>query len=515
MTSTSADAAAQEAPGGLSLAHFKAMCADAGQWVWGTAKGAFNEKAQLSQIIVDAVIGMIPLVGDVTAVRDLIAVVMGLIDSPEKREKVWEWVLLVVLLFALIPVFGGVIKGVGRIAIKVAKEAELLVGAARAARLAEGAREIIAFLNRIGFRNAEKWFLALRIGEYEAQLIGRFQKLMDVLDTTLLKIQRKAGALLPQSIADRIEVLKRGLATLKQLGSEMIPKAIKELDQTLRELQAYVRSGGETTSRVAAHEIAVGERAVTRADEARLVEEGALPTRSMTGGWKKNEADALKPKSFQHVYTYEPGYPDLRKYPRDNHCTQIEAFSGKIVNRPLKPGEKIYRLFGPEGITHRMKVDGSAPGGAWWGLGHPPSTAKEWREQAAVLDEWNRDGFMVVGTIPAGQQQVKAAVGTISEQAGKKITGQYLPGGGTQAVINFATEAKDGLEEAAKEVMSTGKSRTWIDPASGITFEIRPTGWTDANGIYGYVNMPGQGSVQTVRLGAREQATKENREVAR
>ncbi|WP_214286730.1 hypothetical protein, partial [Acinetobacter pittii] len=74
------------------------------------------------------------------------------------------------------------------------------------------------------------------------------------------------------------DALRNGLAVIKAKGSEMIPKAIKELDQELRELQAYVRSGGETTSRVALHEAATGERVATKADEARLVEDGALPT---------------------------------------------------------------------------------------------------------------------------------------------------------------------------------------------------------------------------------------------
>ncbi|GIX24664.1 MAG: hypothetical protein KatS3mg122_1895 [Caldimonas sp.] len=61
---------------------------------------------------------MIPLVGDVTAARDLIAVSTRLASDPAKREDTMEWVLLVVLVFALIPVIGGVIKGVGRLLIK-------------------------------------------------------------------------------------------------------------------------------------------------------------------------------------------------------------------------------------------------------------------------------------------------------------------------------------------------------------------------------------------------------------
>jgi hypothetical protein len=52
----------------------KRWALDASEWLWGTMQGAFNEKQTTSQIIVDAVVGMIPLVGDVTAARDLVAV---------------------------------------------------------------------------------------------------------------------------------------------------------------------------------------------------------------------------------------------------------------------------------------------------------------------------------------------------------------------------------------------------------------------------------------------------------
>jgi len=62
---------ADDIPGGISSDSFAATALEVGDWLWGTAQGAFNEKAKLSQIIVDAVIGMVPVVGDVTAVRDL------------------------------------------------------------------------------------------------------------------------------------------------------------------------------------------------------------------------------------------------------------------------------------------------------------------------------------------------------------------------------------------------------------------------------------------------------------
>ncbi|RBB08800.1 hypothetical protein BRO03_21155, partial [Xanthomonas oryzae pv. oryzae] len=54
---------------------------------------------------------------------------------------------------------------------------------------------------------------------------------------------------------------------------------------------------------------------------------------------------------------------------------------------------------------------------------------------------------------------------------------------------------------------------TWVDPASGMHFEIRPSGWKDVNGIIGYIHTPGTGTVTTARLGERKQATKEHRQV--
>lgn len=501
-------------PGGLTWSRFRAICADVGSWTWGTVQGAFNEKANFSQIIVDAVIGMIPLVGDVTAVRDIIAVVIGLVDDPEKREDRWEWVLLVVLVVALIPVFGGVVKGVGRILIKVCKEAAALRGAARAAKLLEGANEIIAFLNRIGVKNAERWLLKLRFADHQAAIMERFASLMNNLYAVLGQIKNKAGAAIPSGLLQRIDGLRSGLLQIKAKGNEMIPKAVKELDQYLREVQAYVRSGGEATSRTTLHEVATGERIVTRADEARLIEDGALPVRSARGGWKQNEALARNPTTWRHKYQPAPGYPNLTEHrsPDGKFHPAIRAYSGRMTNRELKHGEEVFRFFGPEGTTHGEKIGKSYPGGKWWGLGAAPKTAREWREKAAVLDEFNRDGYLVVARVN-GKTGPKAVVGTVAEQTGEKLPGQYLPGGATQAFFVLDNSVAAQLEKKGAEVVTSGKPAAWTDPTSGMAFRIVPTGWTDANGVWGYLKTPGAGTVQTARLGAREQATKDNREV--
>jgi hypothetical protein len=82
-------------------AETKSTVSEVGGWIWGTIEGGFNEQQSISQIIVDAAISMIPVVGDVTAVRDLIAVILRLVEHPEKRKEKMEWVILALLIFAL------------------------------------------------------------------------------------------------------------------------------------------------------------------------------------------------------------------------------------------------------------------------------------------------------------------------------------------------------------------------------------------------------------------------------
>ncbi|WP_332851763.1 hypothetical protein [Duganella sp. S19_KUP01_CR8] len=501
----------QNPPAGWTLSHFKAVCADVGSWTWGTVQGAFNEKASITQIIVDAVIGMIPLVGDATAVRDLIAVVFGLADDEEKRNSTWHWVLLVVLLFALIPVFGGVVKGVGRIIVKVAGEAVHMAAAARVAHMVEGAKEIIEFLNRIGVKDAEKWLLKLRIGDHTGPLLEKFAHLMVTLDNILIKTGNKISGVAPK-LAERVKDLRKSLAEVAKKGKEMIPNAVKEFDQKLREIQAYIRSGGETTSRLAMHEVATGQKLATRAEERRLIEDGVLPARNSRGGFNQNpDADLAEIAKY---YKPVPGFPDLTHAPDPitKKYNSVAAYAGKMVNRELKDGEEVFRFFGPSRTTHGVPVDEAGSGGVWWGVGPPPKTAKEWREQAAVLDSFNGDGFYVSAKV-VGKTRPKAVVGTVSEQFGKKIPGQHLGGGATQAFFLLDPGFKKMLNKAGQDFANGIQQSKIFDPITGLEFTFFKTGWTDANGIWGYLHAPGITTTQTARVGSREQAAKHNEQV--
>ena len=542
-----------DAPGGLSDAEFKAWYVEAGSWIWGTTQGAFNEKATVSQIIVDAVIGMFPLVGDVTAARDILAISIGLSTDPKKREDTLEWVSLVIMLLALIPVLGGVIKGVGRLVVRGVKAARLLKdGGAIIRTLGSTAEEIIQLMHRMGIGNAQRWFLDLNILKYQARVLQEFKKTMHQIIYAFERIIWRLRWVLPNNLIERMKGLIKGFKEVTEKGNEMIPKAVKEFHGMLVDMQEFVRSGGSrlavaadnasgagaragaTGARVANHSntvaqtsetVTTGTHNVSRKKEARLREDrSSNPPKPKVGRYPQNKAIKDKPKTYEDVYTKPPpkdGFPDLTDYVRERsrsgkkekYFPDIEAFSGRIMNRALRSDEKIYRVFGPGGDTFGVTIKDTYPGGGWWGVGEPPRSAKEWRETCAVLDEFNHDTFIVVGTPPKSNDNIKGAFGTVAEQRSVDIPGQYLPGGAQQARINFSDEkTKQAFADAQKKFNGKDPYK-FTDPVTGIEFEMRPTGWPDANGIHGYASGSHSVNASTVPLSKKDIAPQTNPEV--
>lgn len=464
-------------------AWFKETSLETGQWIWGTLQGSFNEKQTISQIIVDAVIGMIPLVGDVTAVRDLLAVSIGLSKDPKKRESVSEWVFLVILLFALIPVIGGVIKGVGRLALRVTKEA-----AENAAVLAD----VIKFLNRVGEGNAVKWLNKLNVVQYQAQLIEKMGDFCQTIVTAINQVLKaRVGRMLPEKWQSSLIAVRDGIAALQPLASKMIPQALKELDAKLRVLQALVYKGEIHTVATSA-----GRTQVQREAEAYLVERPLVQAAKQGTRFPSIHAEEIHKEKLRLKYS-KAGYPDIVNWKGESPAfvngqqvfTDIASFSGEITAKSAREmgGSTIFRAFGNE-TALATTSGGSWAAGGFWGYQKVPGDAKEWRQLSAVLDEWNGNGFLVVLHLPedfaARMPGSNAWHGKIAEQFGVKRSAQYLEGGGEQVIINLDEMLKKELNRVGGQVKATGQ------PASvefdGVKAEFYPSGWKDVEGVHGY-----------------------------
>lgn len=498
-----------------SFADFKATSLEVGQWCWGTMQGAFNEKQTISQVIVDAVIGMIPLVGDLTAVRDLLCVAIGMSNDPKKRQEVMEWVMLVILLFALIPVAGGVIKGVGRLALRVtgdiAKDSKLLV-------------EVIEFLNRVGHGNAQKWLKALDVMKYQAELLSKFKDFCATVHTAIREsLNARVGKILPEVWRTAIEKVGAGIDALKDLADRMVPQALKELDAKLKVLQQMVYRGE-------LHEIATGGMPKVEREAEAYLEERKLAREIRHGKFASAECLADEGVVEARIRAkYGPkikeGWPDILKrkgkapaFGDETVFTQVASFHGEVKALEAREleGKTLYRAFGK---PSRLAPDppGSFAAGrppSFWGFGAAPKSAEEWRQKAAVLDEWNGNGFLVVVHVPAGFGErvpgAKAWAGQIAEQYGAKVP-QYLEGGGEQLIVDLGALANEinKLGEDIKDAKNAGKGGVHV-LEGGVRVEFYPTHWTNVEGVYGYSDAAGhlQGTAQTRKLAGDETHTK-------
>ena len=113
---------------------------------------------------------------------------------------------------------------------------------------------------------------------------------------------------------------------------------------------------------------------------------------------------------------------------------------------------------------------------------------------------------LTVVRIPKGVN-ASACTSMVSEQYSKGIAGQYLEGGGKQAVVDFSlspslVEIKKLTDQLAKLGGGTAKL------PNGVVVEVRQSGWKGINGKIGYGAevIPGAGIVE--RLGATELQSK-------
>ncbi|GEM_PF-966001 len=432
---------------------------EAVEWIWGTVKGGFNEKQTVSQIIVDAVIGMIPLVGDVTAVRDLIAIVLGLAQDPKKRGSKLEWLALVVLLFALIPVIGGAIKGVGKL---------LLRGSKEAAVASKHIREIVAFLNRLGMGDALKWVKELNLESHTGELLGKWRELTHRLEMVLDSIQSRMKSVLPKPMLEHLAQIKVKIMEVAQKGEEMIPDAVKDLHERLKAAQRQLYNGDW-------HDIPKNLTSETREVEARLVD--------VPGGKKWTVENMHFPPNGRESFFKREDWPDLAsgKYVKVDAATDkitykiIPCFHGPMRAIRIPGGTRIYRIIeGNERIF-----------GPWWVYSLPES-GKEWREQLAVLKSFSRDGNYVELIVPPEGLCIwegKASSQVQNDLHFPNSEGQYMPGGQTQIFLDFGFGAeKIGLtnEEFVKRIEIKVEKTPWTDDYNSDDFNV-PKKETEAN----------------------------------
>jgi hypothetical protein len=423
------------------------------EWVGGALAGDFNHKQTTGQIVFDAIVSMFPLLGEGTAARDAIAICLRMGDDPQKAEDPWEWVKLVLCLLAVIPVAGGVLKGVGKLAVRALDQGE---------NLEKLAAEIIMFLNRMGRGNAYAWLRQLDFTRYQGAVAGALGELLDRLTRASKYIDKHMGGVLPPAVRQYLVALPPKLQNIARLGNRMVPQALKDLNDCLARVRAHIVEGTLVPIRV-------GEtKTVTREAEGRLASVA-----------RDGEKMAHPPATLAD-YQHKEGWPDLsegRQNVTVNAKTRaktyktIESFSRDQPIFPdiIRPGRQSLtrvidateREWNPTGMLTMTTKRSN-----YW-LPRLPKSGREWRENWAVVQEWNHNGaYIQLNHVPTADELRAAGVavppdweglrvwrGQVSSQPDEEL-GRYLVGGETQIVIDFSHPHNVVLERYVKTLMA-------------------------------------------------------------
>jgi hypothetical protein len=428
--------------------------ASAAQWTGGALAGEFSQKQTTGQIVFDAIISMFPLLGEGTAARDVIAIGLHMCDDPRKAEDRWEWVKIVLCLLAVAPVLGGVLKGVGKLAVRALDKGE---------DLEKLAAEMVKLVNRWGHGNQYEWLRQLDFTRYQPQVAAALNEAVDRLLRASQWIVKNMGGALPEQVRAYLSALPPKLQNIQKLASRMVPQALKDLNDCLVRVRAHMVEGSWA-------DITVGAGTV-RTREA----EGRLATAAREG------QQALYPAATLADYHHVEGWPDLRKGTHirandDEDLIRYEAIESfgrdqSIVAETIPPGPhtlaRVLDSVRYESVTTKTKRS------KYW-LPRLPKNGGEWRERWAVVRAWNHNGAFVSLThiptadelkatgiaLPADWEGLRVWRGEVSSQYDKEL-GRYLDGGETQYLIDFDHPHNAVLERYVKYLMA------------------QPTRWTD------------------------------------
>lgn len=400
-----------------------------GEWTSGGLQGEFNQKMTLGQIIFDAILSMFPVVGEATAVRDLIAIILRMVNDAKELKDVLNWISIILCLLPLIPIVGGVVKGIGRLLVSVIRDIT---------KAKEIASAILAFLRKMGYGDPITFINKLKFSQYQSQLLKEFKRVIARLKSAMDFIQKNMSTVLPKEVLNFIKILKPQLDQLSQLADKMIPEAIKKLDRALDQVRTeMIQQMNQAGAKIG------GGQTKVMTNEARLT----------TTARQSIASKGHKPTPASH-YKHKEGWPELRS--KVNNSISDPILKYKVISTfSIKENivAKLYRSGAKINLKRIINQKKPNKAGDYW-ANKMPENGKAWRLDYAVKSEWSLNGVFVgldriptvtelkkLGiSVPKGWQGLKTWEGKVAEQLddeGESASKLLLPGGETQIYIDF------------------------------------------------------------------------------
>ena len=347
-----------------------------GNWVGGALQGEFNDKATLGQIVFDAVISMFPVAGEVTAVRDLVAIANRMNGNAQEAQKVLNWVSIILCLLPLIPIFGGVLKGIGRLLITVIKDAS---------KIGEIAGEILAFLRKMGYGDPITFINQLKFSKYQAKILSEFKNFITRFKSALKFFSQKMGGVLPQNLQVALNAMGPKLDELVKLADKMIPSAIKELDTALNKVRSeMIRQMNKAGTKIG------GSQTKVMTTEARLA--------SISSKTIASQGHKAAPKSH---YIHKEGWPNLGlKIDKDAENSILKYYVIATFSVKASINAQLYKPGSHVGWKRILDQKRPTKAGGYW-ADKMPVNGTAWRFDYAVKSTWSDNGiFVALDRIP-------------------------------------------------------------------------------------------------------------------
>jgi tetratricopeptide (TPR) repeat protein len=191
------------------------------QTLLGALQGAFNEDQTGEEAIVDFLIGLIPIIGQVADARDFAAYLYRIVFKRQVGE-IWNWIGLALTLVGLVPVAGDTAKFLGKIAVRKG-----------VSELRENLGDV---LKRIPISNRELGDNVPQLKAVLAQNWGKgVQAAKDRWNTALGQLLDWANSIPDLLFSGQKQQLIKAIRDVERQSDKMLSQAFDEIQQKIDE----------------------------------------------------------------------------------------------------------------------------------------------------------------------------------------------------------------------------------------------------------------------------------------
>ncbi len=426
------------------------------EWVWVVLQGDFADNPTTAQTVTGGLISMIPLVDQLSDLRDLVANVRAL---REDENDPWRWVALALTLVGLFPTLGSLVKTglkvvvaearreVYRAATVAYKGRNWLEGQKLWNETAESVERGIARLDALlasapmrkalaGLRIDEPYrHLATEIRASAASLDAKslraaYDSAIDALEWVLGRVQRWGTA----ASASAAGELLASLGRVRDRLNDGLAQVLEPLRYWLACLARRLEVCGDMQYRAMVNARNGHKLVPTRLRHDIEVES----IRSRPPPWVHESRRARHP-SLAEAPAVPPGHFGIGDDEASVVKGAFQSFSERVVADRLPPGARLVRVVDP-----RSRDDSP-----FWMAEDDFRALKskgEWREKCAVWAHWNGNGEYTVYVVPPGgglpvwrgtaaSQRLEVSGKPVLNESGEMF---WLSGGAQQFVVNPA-----------------------------------------------------------------------------